>query len=144
MRHLLLIVGPYLMFLSAIVLVSASLAALMGAWREHTADSRTLAADVDAGLTAAGKHGQLAEHVIGTSAPKLSRALNVGEPLNLWRLASLPDKFWLTFISKVAARYGAVVIWPEHVALLRGAANLDITPKKMARMGLMPSARKLA
>lgn len=144
LKNFLLVLGPWLTFLGVTALCGFGLSLLMGMWREHTEASRALAADVDAGLTAAGKHRQLAQTVLGMRPPKLSAALNVGEPLNVWRLAALPDVFWLTLIARIAERYGAVVIMPQQVELLRGAAHLNIPPKKMLRMGITPAARRLA
>lgn len=140
MRSLLLILGPVLASFGVAVLVSLAVAALTGAWREHTDASRILAAEVADSLTAAGKHGQLAEGVIGMPAPKLSAALNVGEPLNMWRLAPLPPAFWLALIQRIAARYGAIVILPHQVDVLKGAANTS--PKTMAKMGLFSSSER--
>lgn len=143
MRELVAVYGLPILVTSATVAVALGLCALLGVWTEHTDASRVLAADVSDGLTAAGKHNQLAESVIGMSAPKLSRALNLGEPLNLWRMAALPDAFWLAFIERVAARLGAVVIRPQQVAVFYGAAELG--KKRMARMGIGSGAeRRLA
>jgi len=122
MRELVVVYGLPLLISGLTVAFGLAVAAILGAWTEHTDASRELAADVDASLTAVGKHGHLAVTVMGTSAPKLSRAIRQGEPLNLWRLAALPDAFWLAFIERIADRIGAVVIRPQQVAVFRGFA----------------------
>lgn len=133
MDTLVYLFGDVAVVYSAIVSVAVVLAMLFGPWREHTAASRVLASEVSDALTATGKHGALT-HLIGMNHPKLSRALNVGEPLNLWRLASLPDAFWLELCERIVNRCGGLVIRPEHVAVFKGAAVLGV--KKMAVMGI--------
>ena len=63
---------------------------------------------------------------MGIPESQLARQL-AGEPgthLSLWRLASLPEVFWDAFDARRAAVRGALLISPELVALLRGAAVL--------------------
>lgn len=110
----------------------------LSAWTEHTDASRALARDVVAALAIAGiKHASAAD-LIGLDEKRLSRALAGTEALNLWRLAELPIAFWIALLSVMAVRFGASLISPEQVELLRGAARLIRIPKRMARMA--PSA----
>lgn len=116
--------------------------AVLAAWHGHTDESHLLADDVDAALSALGKHAPLAEQIYGikasSGAPRLSRALQHGDPLNLWRLAGLGPDFWLAFCARVAARYGAVLFTPQQVELLRGAGRA----KRMAHMGIVKDAER--
>lgn len=100
----------------------------MAMWREHTPESRLIAADIDAALEGCGKHGSLASIIFdtkqSTAAPRLSRALHIGEPLNIYRLAVLGRDFWLPFATRIVRRYGGEVFTPEQVALLRGAERI--------------------
>jgi hypothetical protein len=116
--------------------------AILAAWQGHTAESHQLAEDVGAALSSLGKHAPLAEQIYGikapSAAPRLSRALQHGDPLNLWRLADLGPDFWLAFCARVAARYGAVVFTPQQVELLRGAGRA----KRMAHMGIAKDAER--
>lgn len=100
----------------------------LSAWREHTPESRILADDIDAALEGCGKHGSLAAIIFdakeSTAAPRLSRALHIGEPLNIYRLAVLGRDFWVPFCTRVIRRYGGEVFSPEQVALLRGAERI--------------------
>ena len=85
-----------------------------------------------------------AASLMGIKEPHLSRQL-AGEPgthLSLWRLASLPESFWDAFDARRASMRGAVLISPELVALLRGAAVLKraalkaaLVPQKVERAG---------
>lgn len=85
-----------------------------------------------------------AAQYMGLHEPHLSRQL-AGEPgthLSLWRLASLPQAFWDAFDARRASMRGALLLSPELVTLLRGAATLKRTvvkaalaPQKAERVG---------
>ena len=71
---------------------------------------------------------------MGIPEPQLTRQLS-GEPgthLSLWRLAQLPESFWDAFDARRAALRGAVLLSPDLVALLRGAAVLKRAAIKAA------------
>lgn len=79
---------------------------------------------------------------MGIKEPQLARQL-AGEPgthISLWRLAALPQSFWDAFDARRAEQRGAVLVSPELVTLLRGAATLRraalkaaMTPRKVER-----------
>lgn len=121
----------------ALTVTSAmGLIAAMAMWREHTPESRLLAEDISAALDVVGpKHGSLAAIIFdakeSTALPRLSRALSIGEPLNIYRLAVLGPEFWIAFCTRVIRRYGGEVFTPEQVALLRGAARVRPRPIRM-------------
>ena len=108
---------------------------LMAIWREHTPESRLLAADIAAALDGCGKQGALAATIFdtkeSTAAPRLSRALHIGEPLNIYRLAVLGEAFWVPFCTRVIERFGGAVFSPKQVALVRAA---DQAPRRPLRM----------
>lgn len=143
MTNFLAVGGMALAIYGATVLCGIGIAALV-AWSGHTDASRALADDVDAALSSLGKHGSLAEDIFGikesSAAPRLSRALQHGDPLNLWRLGVLPPAFWLALCDRLAVRYGAVLFHPPQAELLRGAGR--VSTKKMARMGIRIDAER--
>ena len=122
---------------TTILSLMSALALLVGmaVWREHTPESRLLAADIDEALNHCGKHGSLAALIFdtkeSTAAPRLSRALHIGEPLNIYRLAVLGEAFWVPFCTRVIRRFGGEVFSPEQVTLLRAA---DRRPRRPLRM----------
>lgn len=113
------------------------------AFTGHTDRSRALAQDIVAALAVAGIKHESAADECGLDAKRFSRALAGSEALNIWRLANLPASFWLALIGLIAVRFGASLISPEHVELLRGAARLFRIPirKRMARMAPSPLAQ---
>ncbi len=112
--------------------------ALIGAFNGHTERSRALAQDFVAALAIARiKHGSAADGM-EMDEKRLSRALAGAEPLNLWRVANLPPAFWLAFIGLIAVRFGASLIPPEHVELLRGAARLVPRTARFIKAQLAP------
>lgn len=138
MSDFLALVGTEGVILSLTCAVGIGLCA-MTAWRTHTPESLILAEDVNAAVSALGKHGLVAADIFGikpqSASPRLSRALRMGEPLNLWRLAALHSEFWLTFCARVSARHGAVLFTPTQAELLCAAARVGQKP--MARMGIL-------
>lgn len=109
---------------------------VVSAWNGHTEQSRIVATAFVRALAVSGlKHGSAADQM-GLDEKRLGRALAGAEPLNLWRVASLPASFWLAFLGLLAAHFGASLLLPEHVELLRGAARLFKVRKRMARMAL--------
>ena|SRR5690348_17594839 len=123
-------------------LMSALGLILAAMWAGHTPESRRLSDELEATLTDLGKLGSLAAQILDaketTAAPRLSRALRMGEPLNLWRLACLGEDFWVPFCTRILRRYGATVFSPQQTELLRGAARAG--SKNMARMDLRQQA----
>jgi hypothetical protein len=63
------------------------------AWMGHTDRSRLFAQWVRDSIRACGLKDEYAAHLMGLTGPQLSRQLSGQEPLNLWRLAELPDAF---------------------------------------------------
>jgi hypothetical protein len=146
MTDFLLVGGRALAIYGTAILFGIGIAA-MAAWLGHTEASRVLAGDVDTALASVGKIGVLAVLIFHTkettAAPRLSRALRIGEPLNLWRLAGLGEDFWVPFCTLVLRRYGATVFSPQQTELLRGAARTGA--KTMAHMRIaIDAGRKQA
>lgn len=56
---------------------------------------------------------------------RLSEALNGRSPLSVWRLADLPDDFWIAFTELEAeARDGVALMAPQLARLVRGVDRL--------------------
>ena len=109
---------------------------LFVAWTGHTDASRDLAIDIGAAMVSAGMKREEAAALMGITAPELSRQLAGVEPLNLWRLWSLPVAFKVWLFIRQAKRVGAEFLTPEHLAIVQGAAALG--KKKMSKMFLVP------
>lgn len=118
------------------------LSGLLTAWMGHTDASRADAQDMSAALLDVGLSQKAASITMGLSSEQqLSRQLAGTEPLNAYRLTCLPPAFHVALLRRRAARLGAVVLAPEEVALIRGAAVLG--RKTMLKMiPLAPPAQK--
>lgn len=103
-----------------------------GAWCGHTEASRTFAQDVVLAFEDAHLKREYAAREMGITPPMLARQLAGQEPLNLWRLASLPAEFHAAFLVRRARRVGGEFLSDRQLALIRGAAVLG--RKTMARM----------
>ena len=93
------------------------------AWNGHTDQSRELAQDIAVAIDAHMKR-ETAASLMGIHAADLSRQLAGRDPLNLWRLTSLPADFWLAFLAARTKRLGGEVLTADQLALLKGAAAM--------------------
>jgi len=98
---------------------------LAAAWVGHTEESRAYALDIVGALLDIGMSHKEASIDMGlTDEAELSKQLAGTKPLNAFRLSSLPRRFHVAFLRRQADRYGAAVLAPEELALIRGAAVL--------------------
>jgi hypothetical protein len=96
---------------------------LLAPWVEHTDASRELAQDIALAIDAHMKRGTAAS-LMGIHAADLSRQLAGRDPLNLWRLTSLPADFGLAFLAARTKRLGGEVLTADQLNLLKGAAAM--------------------
>jgi len=109
---------------------------LCAAWAGHTEESRAYALDIIHTLLDIGMSHKQASIEMGlTDEQELSKQLAGTKPLNAFRLSYLPRRFHLALLRRQADRYGAAVIAPEDLALIRGAAALG--PERVEQ--LIPS-----
>lgn len=108
---------------------------LVAAWVGHTDASREWAQDIASALAGCGLKHEAAAAVMEIHPADFSRQLSGRDPLNLWRLASLPAGFWLALFALRVGRIGGVVWTADQVALVRGAAEMGV--RHMAKM-LLP------
>ena len=97
--------------------------ALLAPWAGHTDASREVALDISAAIDAHMKRDAAAS-LMGLHPADLSRQLSGRDPLNLWRLTSLPSGVWLDFMAARTKRLGGEVLTADQIALLKGAAAL--------------------
>lgn len=110
--------------------------AILTPWAGHTDASRELAEDMTAALADCGLSQKTAALEMGVHPSDLNRQMAGRDPLNLWRLTSLPGAFWVAFLARRSQRIGAALITPDQLQLLKGAAAMG--PKRMAKM-LVPA-----
>jgi hypothetical protein len=109
------------------------------AWVAHTDESRAYALDiVGAFLDIGMSHKEASIEMRLTDEAELSKQLAGTKPLNAFRLSFLPSGFHVALLRRIADRYGAAVIAPEDLALIRGAAVLG--PERVAQ--LIPESRR--
>jgi hypothetical protein len=113
---------------------------LLAAW---VADerARAIAMDVRDAIDAVMTRKEAADLMRLANEQQLSEQLSCVKPLNLFRLASLPEAFWDAFQERMAARRGATYLTPSVVVLLKGAAALGHRP--MLKLGA-PAERQSA
>jgi hypothetical protein len=104
--------------------------AFLAPWTEHTDISREWAQDIATALAACGLSQKAAALEMGIHYTDLSRQLAGVDPLNLWRLTSLPGEFWIALLAARAKRMGADLITAEQIALIKGAAAMG--PRMLA------------
>jgi transcriptional regulator with XRE-family HTH domain len=112
----------------------------LAAWLGHTRRSLALAEAVREAIKACGWKEEYAARLMGLSAPQLSRQLAGQEPLNVFRLAELPDEFQRAYDKYRAGQRGAVVLEPSEIELVRGAAHLG--RRVMRKMTLPQTAER--
>jgi hypothetical protein len=93
---------------------------ILAAFTGHTAKSREQALVLRRTIDALGWKDAAFAEKIGLTPHQLSRQL-AGAPLNLFRLADLPDVFHAEWDRQRAALRGAVVLEPDMLSLIRGA-----------------------
>ncbi len=98
----------------------------------HTDESRLFAQSVVRGLAAKSMKHEEAAALMGLTAQMFSRQLAGREPLNAFRLTSLPADVQIAILGDYLRTLNAEVITPEQVQLLKGAAALGA--RKMAQM----------
>ena len=96
---------------------------LLAAWSPDDR-SRALAIDVLAAIDATMTRADAVDRLRLANEAQLSEQLNCRKPLNLFRLAPLPDVFWDEFLDRLATRRGGLYIPPIAVLVLKGAAAL--------------------
>lgn len=101
--------------------------------------ARRLAQDVDLAIRRAGLTRKQLEDVTGLNERKLSDCLTCKAPLNLFRLADLPDVFWRAFDEIRAERAGRLLL---EKSLVRLVVHLD--KPRMARMTLATAREDVA
>ena len=100
---------------------------LAAAWVGHTEESRAYAMDIVLALADIGMSHKEASIDMGlTDEAELSKQLAGTKPLNAFRLSSLPRRFHVAFLRRQVDRYGAAMLAPEDLALIRGAAALGV------------------
>lgn len=105
----------------------------MAMWAGHTPRSRRLADFVEGALAdieLPQKNAEL-EMELGKDGSTISKQL-AGRPLNLWRLALLPDLFLIAFAKRILRSFGYVVISPDERDLMLSFAQLGA--KRMAKV----------
>ena len=95
----------------------------IAAWQGHTDASRELALDIAVAIDLHLER-KAAAALMGLHPADLSRQLAGRDPLNLWRLTSLPADFWLAFLAARTRRLGGEVLTADQLALLKGAAAI--------------------
>lgn len=94
------------------------------AWIGHTPKSRALASCIEGARLALGwKHEELAERM-GVTAAELSHMLAGRKPLNLFRLADLPDAFHAEYDRRRVGLRGGAVLEAPDLSFIRGACAL--------------------
>lgn len=114
----------------------------VAAWAGHTDISREWSQDIVLALAFCGIKHESAAATMEIHPADFSRQLSGRDPLNLWRLASLPASFWMALFALRVARIGGLVLTPEQLTVFRGAASIG--PKRMARMLLPHSSDRKA
>lgn len=105
---------------------------ILAAWMGHSPRSQAIAQCVRDSFKALGWKDEYAASLMKlANAPQLSRQLAGIEPLNLWRLADLPDAFWQEYDRRRVGLRGGVVLEAPDLSLIRGACVLG--SKSMAR-----------
>jgi hypothetical protein len=108
-----------------VISIGAVVLPFVAAWCGHTEKSRMQAQAVKVALDAVyPRKWYLAAERMGISENQLSRQVAGTEPLNLWRLADLPDEWHAAYDSARAQLRGAVVIEPDTLSLIRGAVAI--------------------
>jgi len=104
---------------------------ICAAWIGHTDRSRALAQCIDGARRALGwTEKELADKMGLCSREELAQMLAGRKPLNLFRLADLPDTFHAAYDARRAGLRGAVVLEAPDLSLIRGACALG--EKRMA------------
>jgi hypothetical protein len=102
------------------------------AFAGHSDRSRALALCIKHAIDTLGWTHEHTASLMGLRREELDHQLAGRKPLNLWRLAELPDDFQAAYDARRAQLRGACVLEPPDLALIRGAATLG--RKTMARM----------
>lgn len=103
----------------------------VAAWAGHTADSRGFAEDIEAALVKCCGSQKAAAYFMGLgNEQQLSRQLAGVEPLNVYRLCSVPG-FWLAFLKIHALRLGGEFLSPDDKAFVLGFVGMG--KAKLAR-----------
>lgn len=108
----------------------------LAAWIGHTDRSRALAQCINAAIDALNWTQDYVADLMGLDRSDLANQLAGRKPLNLFRLADLPDEFHAEYDKRRAALRGAVVMEAPELAFVRGAVMLG--PKRMARIIALP------
>ena len=105
---------------------------ILAAWIGHTDRSRAVAQCIEHARKALGwTEKELADKLGLSSREELARQLAGLKPLNIWRVADLPEDFHAAFDRYYAGLRGAVVLEPSMLSLIRGACALG--QKRMSR-----------
>jgi hypothetical protein len=105
----------------------------------HTPRSRKIADHVEGALETEQITQKAAGVDMGLSprdATELSKQLAGVRPLNLWRLANLPDAFWIAFAKRILASFGYIVLAPQEREFILSAAQLGAKRMAMIAPGI--------
>jgi hypothetical protein len=104
------------------------------AFTGHTDRSRALAMCIKHAIDTLGWTHEYTASLMGLRREELDHQLAGRKPLNLWRLAELPDAFQAAYDARRAQLRGACVLEPPDLALIRGAAALGT--RRMVKLTL--------
>jgi hypothetical protein len=117
---------------------------IVSLWVGHTPRSLALAHVVRETIAALGWKESYFAALMKIAPSRASRQLAGVEPLNLWRLAELPDAFQVEYDRRRAAMRGAVVLEPPDLSLVRGFCAMDSREMQKMTTPIEAAERKFA